>query len=595
MTHGHVDGQRLVSLLRTGLDAVADATFDRFAALVRSVLDVPVALVSLIDVDRQFFPGASGLGEPWAGSRQTPLSHSFCRHVVDTGKPLIVTDARADPLVAGNLAIEDLGVVGYAGVPVHDAEGRVLGSLCAIDHEPREWTERELALLADLAAACSDSLQARIASQSSERLWRAASDGAGRVQAVAERGRLLLRASVALSAAATSEEVVDTVRNLVIGTLDPAYVGLSWLQTGGSMQLVSGRLLPPHLAGRWARYGPDVRTPSGLAAASGRPVVLPDLDAVAEHTPDAVDTFAEMRWQSAVSVPLPGAGGPIGSLTFCWRQPYSPSEAEQAVLTALAGYVAQALIRATAYDDRRTAAEMMQKALLSPLPQPDHARLAARYLPASRSDLVGGDWYDAVCLDDTRMAVIIGDVAGHGVSVAATMGHYRSMLRTLLVDRYDYPSALLHRFERAVRVLGLGGIATVLVAYLTAEADGGHTLTWASAGHVPPTVVLPDGTVEQLPTGGPLLGGLRGVVRRTHTRHLPAGSRLVLYTDGLIETRTCPLDDGIECLHRLLRDNPGADPDELADLMVGIIAAPEREDDASLLLIDTTANDSHTL
>ncbi|GAA4946746.1 SpoIIE family protein phosphatase [Actinoplanes utahensis] len=593
MTHGEVDGQRLVALLRTGLDAVADPTFDRFAALVRSVLDVPVALVSLVDTDRQFFPGAAGLGQPWAASRETPLSHSFCRHVVDSGRPLIVTDARVDPRVRDNPAIDDLGVIGYAGMPLHDAEGRVLGSLCAIDHEPRKWTERETALLADLAAACSDTLRARIASYSSERRRQAASDGEDQAQTIAERARLLLRASVALGGAATSEQVVETVRSLVIGTIDPAYVGLSWLQTGGNIRLVSGRLLPPHLATRWERYGPQVRTPSGLAAAGGRPVVLPDLDAVAEQTPDALGTFAEMRWQSAVSVPLPGAGGPIGALTFCWREPYSPSEAEQAVLTALAGYVAQALLRASAFDDRRNAAEMMQKALLSPLPQPGHVRLAARYLPASRSDLVGGDWYDAVCLDGDRMAVIIGDVAGHGVTVAATMGHYRSMLRTLLVDRYDYPSALLERFERAVRVLGLDGIATVLVAYLTAEPGGGHTLTWSSAGHVPPTVVLPDGTVTQLPTGGPLLGGLRGVTRRTHTRRLPPGSRLVLFTDGLIETRTCPLDDGIDCLHRILRENPGAGLDELADLMMEIIPAPQREDDASLLLIDTEPSRRH--
>ncbi|MEU8240873.1 SpoIIE family protein phosphatase [Actinoplanes missouriensis] len=571
------DGQRLAALLRTGLDAVADPMFDRFASMVRTVLGVPVALVSLVDADRQFFPGACGLGDPWAQKRETPLSHSFCKHVVDAAQPLIVTDARVDPRVRDNLAIEDLGVVGYAGMPVFDADGRVLGSLCAIDHEPRRWTEHELSALSDLAAACSDSLQLRIASYQ-------ASD---RAELVAERSRLLLRASTALGAAATSDQVVDTVRDLVIGTLDPAYVGVSWLETGGLIQLASGRLLPPDLAEHWATYGTEVRTPSGLAARSGRTVVLPDLAAVAEETPDALDTFHRMQWQAAVSVPLPGVGGPIGALTFCWKQRYTPGDAEHAVLTALAGYVAQALQRASAYDDRRTAAETMQKALLSPLPALDHVRLVARYAPANRADLVGGDWYDAVRLDDTRMAVVIGDVAGHGVTAAATMGHYRSMLRALLVDRYDYPSVLLSRFERAAKLLGVGGMATVLVAYLTAEPDGGHTLTWANAGHIPPTLVLPDGTVSQLPNGGPLLGGLRGVTRRTHTRALPAGSRLVLYTDGLIETRTFPIDDGIEHLHRVIADRPGAGLDELADASMAIIAPGEREDDASLLLIET--------
>src|SRR3982751_5837929 len=137
---GIAEGQRLAALLRTGLDAVADPMFDRFAAMVRTVLGVPVALVSLVGPDRQFFPGACGLGDPWAQDRQTPLSHSFCQHVVATAEPLIVVDARTDPRVRGNLAIDDLGVIGYAGMPLTDATGQVLGSLCAIDHEPRTWT-----------------------------------------------------------------------------------------------------------------------------------------------------------------------------------------------------------------------------------------------------------------------------------------------------------------------------------------------------------------------------------------------------------------------------------------------------------------------
>ncbi|WP_229070027.1 SpoIIE family protein phosphatase [Actinoplanes sp. DH11] len=582
------DGRRLAALVRTGLDAVADPMFDRLAGLVRTVLDVPVALVSLVDADRQFFPGAYGLGDPWARERQTPLSHSFCRHVVDTAQPLIVVDARTDPRVRGNLAIEDLGVVGYAGMPVYDAEGRVLGSLCAIDHEPRHWTEQELSILADLAAACSDSLQLRIASYHADQRVRTAAEGADRAQLMIERSRLLLRASAALGAATSSDEVVDTVRDLVIGNLDPAYVGVSWVEADGHMQLASGRLLPPDLADRWATYGAEIRTPSGLAARTGRTVVLPDLAAVAEHTPDAFGTFQRMGWQAAVSVPLPGVHGPIGSLTFCWKQRYAPEEAEHAVLTALAGLVAQALLRASAYDDRRTAAETMQKALLSPLPEVDNARMVARYAPAHRGDLVGGDWYDAVRIDDDRLAVLIGDVAGHGVTAAATMGLYRSMLRALLVDRYDYPSVLLDRFERAARLLGVGGIATVMVAYLTAEPTGGHTMTWANAGHLPPTIVLPDGSISQLPNGGPLLGGLRGVVRRTHTRLLPAGTRLVLYTDGLVETRTRPIDEGVDDLHAVLTGMPGAALDDLADAMMEIIAAGDREDDASLLLIETS-------
>ncbi|MET8253027.1 GAF domain-containing protein, partial [Micromonospora sp. NPDC005197] len=157
------DAARLRALADTGLDAVPDEAFDRFARLVSDLLEVPVALVSLVSADRQFFPGAVGLPEPWSQRRQTPLSHSFCQHVVDIEVPMVLPDARLYPRVRDNLAIDDLGVVAYAGMPLTDLSGRVLGSLCAIDNKPRAWTAGQLRTLADLAAACSSELRLRIA------------------------------------------------------------------------------------------------------------------------------------------------------------------------------------------------------------------------------------------------------------------------------------------------------------------------------------------------------------------------------------------------------------------------------------------------
>ncbi|MGY1858277.1 SpoIIE family protein phosphatase [Modestobacter sp. SYSU DS0290] len=151
----------------TPLPADSDPAFERFARLVRWQLDVPVALVTFVSVEEQVFPGALGLPEPWQSARRTPLSHSFCQHVVRSGEPLVITDARTHPLVADNLAIPDLSVVAYAGVPLTEADGTVVGSLCAIDSEPRTWSERDLAVLTDLAGACSSELQLRGARQRS--------------------------------------------------------------------------------------------------------------------------------------------------------------------------------------------------------------------------------------------------------------------------------------------------------------------------------------------------------------------------------------------------------------------------------------------
>jgi PAS domain S-box-containing protein len=148
------DPARLDALWRSSLlDTPAEATFDRLTRLVTKVLHVPVALVSLVTEDRQFFKSCVGLPEPWASARQTPLTHSFCQHVVNANEPLLVRDAREHALVKDNRAIADLNVIAYAGVPLVTPDGFVLGSLCAIDDKPRVWTNEEVGILNDLAAS----------------------------------------------------------------------------------------------------------------------------------------------------------------------------------------------------------------------------------------------------------------------------------------------------------------------------------------------------------------------------------------------------------------------------------------------------------
>ncbi|MFF5082849.1 GAF domain-containing SpoIIE family protein phosphatase [Actinoplanes sp. NPDC000266] len=567
------DQARLEALRHTGLGAAADEAFDRFAEIVRQALRVPVALVSLVSDDRQVFPGACGLGHPWQEERQTPLSHSFCQHVVATREPLVVVDARADDRVRDSLAIDDLDVVGYAGMPLTDADGRVLGSLCAIDHQPRQWTGAELSLLADLAAACSDTLRARIARFAAE--------------LVAGRTRLLLHASAALADADSVDKVVDAVRELVTGTLDPVYVGVSLLGEGEQVALPSKRLLPPAQAERWARYPAGTRTPSALAARTGRPVLLPDLAAVAATAPDALSTFEELGWQSAASVPLRGPTGPAGALTFVWKQPYVLDPGEQAILTALSGFVVQALTRANVLADRRTAAAVMQKALLSPLPHHPKLRMAARYAPAHREDHVGGDWYDALTLDGDRVVLVMGDVTGHSVTAAAAMSQYRSMLRTLVIDRHEPPSAVLRRLEHTRRSVGLENLATVLLAYLEPDDAGGYQMTWANAGHPAPVMLRPDGRVVSLGAHDPLIGAVRRISRRNQTQHLPPGTVVMLHTDGLVESRTATIDAGLARVQRLLSEHATDDIELLADRLLRQAGAASRDDDVALLLVAT--------
>jgi GAF domain-containing protein len=155
--------QRLSLLARTGLmGGVRDPALDRLGEAARRWLRTPVALVSLVDAERQVFACALGLGEPWATRRQTPLSHSFCRHAVVRRAPLVVGDARQHPDLRENPAIAELGVGAYRGSPLITEDGTVLGTLCVIDHVPRLWERDQVELLEDLAAAAVVHLERRI-------------------------------------------------------------------------------------------------------------------------------------------------------------------------------------------------------------------------------------------------------------------------------------------------------------------------------------------------------------------------------------------------------------------------------------------------
>lgn len=144
--------RRLSRLKETELlDSPAQETFDRFTRLAAKILDVPVSLITLVDLQRQFFLSCTGLPEPWQSRRETPLTHSFCQHVVTTGEPLVVNDARLDSQLKENLAIPDLGVVAYLGFPLVSGDA-VLGSFCAIDSKPRAWTRYEVDVLGEIAA-----------------------------------------------------------------------------------------------------------------------------------------------------------------------------------------------------------------------------------------------------------------------------------------------------------------------------------------------------------------------------------------------------------------------------------------------------------
>ncbi|MBA3893008.1 MAG: PAS domain S-box protein [Gemmatimonadales bacterium] len=155
--------ERLAAVTRSALlDTPPEEAFDRLTRMAARLLGTPISLITLVTDDRQFFKSATGLAEPWASRRGSPLTHSFCRHVAVSGEPLVVEDARRHPLLRSNPALRELGWIAYAGVPLVTRQGDVVGAFSVVDGMPRLWSERDVTLLRDLAACAATEIELRI-------------------------------------------------------------------------------------------------------------------------------------------------------------------------------------------------------------------------------------------------------------------------------------------------------------------------------------------------------------------------------------------------------------------------------------------------
>ena len=253
---------------------------------------------------------------------------------------------------------------------------------------------------------------------------------------------------------------------------------------------------------------------------------------------------------------------------------------EHTLLTVLAGRLGQGLQRVYQLDQQRETALALQHAILGPADLP--AGFAVRYHPASRPLEVGGDWYDVVNLDDGRIALIVGDCVGHGLSAATVMGQLRSACRALLLEQPS-PGAALAALDRFAARLPGARCTTAFCAVLTLETG---ELVYSSAGHPPPILVEADGTARSLDAGRgfPLAVRLTGFRPETLLT-IPPRATLLLYTDGLVERRRVSLDHGITRAEDLVKSGRPSALEELANqLMSGLAPIDGYQDDVALLL-----------
>ena len=583
------DPERLRAVRRLGLGARVDAAFDRIAVLVERLVDTPVAVVTVLAEDRQFLPGQVGLPEPLASAREVPLTHSLSRHVVEDGRTLVVPDTRVDPRMRDSLAVHELGAIAFAGVPLTDSDGQVLGTLAVIDHEPRAWTSSEIALLVELGEVCSSELRLRIAREIADEARRHA-------ESAHDQLSLLGELTEALSATMDIDAALGRLGSMVAGRLaDWCVVTLA--EPSGTVRHVSAAHHDPAHArdtARLARLAAAApREMKSLVAAIQR-LVLPIREDAADPKSlraiiapgEIVEVAERLGLGSYLVAPITTPVGRriIGVVILVnGAERGTFGEAEEHTAVEIGRRAGLAVDNTRLYGRQRHVAEVLQHSMLPELPDIPGVELHARYVPAQVGAAVGGDWYDAFVQPDGSVMLAVGDVAGHDIEAAATMGQVRNLVRGDAYGRDDEPGTLLAQLDRAIHGLGMPAAATAVVARLRRTPDG-YTVAFSNAGHPPPVLLRPDGEVEVWwETPEPLLGLLPRDERSTHHRRVEAGSTLLLYTDGLVEHPTQLIDDGIARITTALHGNAALHTDDLCTRLLN--AATRRDDDIALLMI----------
>ncbi|MEV8432200.1 SpoIIE family protein phosphatase [Streptomyces sp. HUAS 31] len=292
--------------------------------------------------------------------------------------------------------------------------------------------------------------------------------------------------------------------------------------------------------------------------------------------------------QRAILAPLRGRRRVIGAAVFLRRPERLAFEPDDLLVAAqLATHSALGIDKAVLYGREAYIADELQRTMLpETLPRPTGVRLASRYLPAAETARVGGDWYDAIPLPGSRVALVVGDVMGHSMTSAAIMGQLRTTAQTLAGLDLP-PQEVLHHLDEQAQRLGTDRMATCLYAVYDPVS---HRITIANAGHPPPVLLHLGGRAEVLrvPAGAPI--GVGGVDFEAVELDAPAGATLLLYTDGLVESRLRDVWTGIEQLREKLAataqlTGPDHPPplEALCDEVLDMLGPGDRDDDIALL------------
>jgi PAS domain S-box-containing protein len=393
----------------------------------------------------------------------------------------------------------------------------------------------------------------------------------------------VLRMSSALTEAVTAAEVCAVVTEHLL----PAFGGdrtAIYAVDEGRLRLLAQRGYPPGALDRFEGIRLGARLPLTDCVTTGTPQFVEAGEGIEESYPG----FQPPVSRTWAMLPMVASNRQVGVCVLGFDEDHRFSREDRAALTALGALIAQALERALLYDTKLALARDLQTTLLPHrLPNPPNLHVTGRYLPSTRGLDVGGDWYDVIPAADGGAALVIGDVEGHNLAAAATMGQLRSAVRAFATAG-SRPRDVVVGTNRLLLELGSGLLASCCYVGIDPQTGAASAVR---AGHLPPLLRHPGGRTEALDLpGGPILGVEDSTdYPETHLTLRP-GSVLALYTDGLVEVPGTDLDLRIDRLRAALSGAAPGSLEELADRLLAEVAdAPSRADDVALLLAGTRA------
>ena len=482
-----------------------------------------------------------------------------------------------------------LPVRSYLAVPVM-SRGTVIGGLFFAHADPGRFTETDERIVVGLAAHAAVAIENAKLYEAEKRARTQEENARRRLAIIAEAGR-------SLSASLDLDAVLKNLGSLVVPAIADNCV-IDLVQDDGSLKRVH-LAIEPRAAEMYARLEeepPDPRTedhPAVRVVKTGKPLLVEDvpLDAV-ERVIEGAEyqrLTRALRPRSAAIVPIIGTEGVLGALTLATTDASGRrlGQDDLTLLEELARRTATATENARRYQLQREAAQTLQLSLL-PARLPDLPTLGfgASYRPGKSGTEVGGDWYDVVAVPDGAVGLVMGDVVGRGIEAASLMGQIRNALRAYAFSESD-PALVLERLNAMFSGWNsFDQMATMLYAVFDLETG---EVCLANAGHVPPIVRRGDGTTYLIDDiRGTPLGATSGARYTTRRFVLEDGDTLLLYTDGLIEDRRTPLDDGIAVLRDVVA-RPIGDLQSFSDDIVDqVTSGRDVDDDVALLAMRFT-------